>query len=371
MGLVVIRYGEIGLKGKNQPFFIKRLRRNLRDCLKKHGLSGEVRSVGKRIYVYTDQVEEATEKLRDVFGVVSLSPAREVQPDIEAIKEEALRMARQAGLNPETSFHIAARRSYKGFPLTSPEINREVGAAVQEATGARVDLSEAADVVIGIEVHRDHVLVFGQTVPGWGGLPLGTQGRAVALISGGIDSPVAAWLIMKRGCGIIPVHFRQSEVEAAKALDNCHQVLGRYAYGWQIEPIVLDHAEVFGPTYEKLLRIGEERWTCLFCKRTLLKKAQEIAYQHRASALVTGDSLGQVASQTLENLRIVSHGLELPVLRPLIGMDKIEVMALARRIGTYEVSTREAQGCPFMPTNPLTRASMDKFREIMARLEAL
>ncbi len=370
MGLIVIRYGEIGLKGNNRWYFVKRLRKNIRDCLRKNDLTGEVRSVGQRVYVQTEDVERAAEKLRDVFGVVSLSPAQEVAADIEAIKDEALRVAQRVGLDEKRSFRMDSRRADKTFPLISPEINRLVGAHVQQATGAQVDLSDEADLTIGVEVRRDHALVYGQTVAGHGGLPLGTEGRAVALMSGGIDSPVAAWLIMKRGCGVIPIHFRQSEEELAKFMDNC-QVLSRYAYGWDMRPIVLDHQEVFGETYEKLRRIGAERWACIFCKRALLQKASQIADQHKAKALVTGDSLGQVASQTLDNLEVISYGIEKPILRPLIGLDKTEITALARRIGTFEVSTREARSCPYLPPDPLTKASLPKLKAIMEKMEEI
>jgi len=370
VSLILIRYGEIGLKGKNRNFFVKRLRRNLRDCLKKNGLTGTVNSEGQRVYVETSTAEEAVAHLQRVFGVVSLSPVIQVSAGIEDIKDAALRLAREVGLNPAMSFHTAARRADKRFSLTSPEINRVVGGHVQAATGARVDLSAAADLEIGIEVRQGYALVFGRSVPGPGGLPLGTQGRAMALLSGGIDSPVAAWLMMRRGCGVIPVHFASSEVETAKAIDNC-TVLSRYAYGWDIKPIVLDHAEIVGPIVEKLQHVGEARWTCIFCKRALLRKASELADLHKAQAIIMGDSLGQVASQTLENLAAITYGLDKPVLRPLIGMDKTEIVDLARRIGTFEVSTRQSQGCPFLPPNPLTRAHLPRLREIIAELERL
>jgi thiamine biosynthesis protein ThiI len=277
-------------------------------------------------------------------------------------------MAEGAGLDERRSFRMNSRRADKSFPFISPEINRLVGAHVQQATGARVDLSDEADLTIGVEVRRDHALVYGQTVAGHGGLPLGTQGRAVALMSGGIDSPVAAWLIMKRGCVVIPLHFRWSEVELAKFMDNC-EVLSRYAYGWNLHPVVLDHEEVFGETYEKLRRVGAERWACIFCKRALLQKACQIADEHRAKALVTGDSLGQVASQTLDNLEVLSYGIEKPILRPLIGLDKAEITALARRIGTFEVSTREAGACPYLPPDPLTKASLPKLKAVLEKME--
>ncbi len=196
MGLILLRYGELALKGKNRITFVRQLRRNLRDCLKRNGLSGEVTSAGQRIYVRTDQVTEALEPLSRVFGLVSLSPVFEVARNIEAISQEAVRLAAEAGVRPGVSFRVQARRADKTFPYTSPEINRLAGEAVYGATRGDVDLSKGADVTIGVEVRLEGALVYGNTVPAPGGLPLGVEGRAVALISGGIDSPVAAWMMM-------------------------------------------------------------------------------------------------------------------------------------------------------------------------------
>jgi len=243
-----------------------------------------------------------------------------------------------------------------------------VGQSIREASGSRVDLSEAADLTIDIEVRPEGTFVYGGTIAGPGGLPLGIGGRAVALISGGIDSPVAAWLMMKRGCSIIPLHFRQSEVEASKALDNC-RILESYAYGQEIRPIVLEHEQVFGDTFRKLHHIGAERWICVFCKRTLLLRAAEIAQEHGARAIITGESLGQVASQTLANMEAISYRVPKPILRPLIGLDKVEIAALARRIGTFAISTRDSAPCPYLPQYPLTKAEMGEFLRVLTELE--
>ena len=369
MGLILLRYGELALKGLNRPFFTRRLRHNVRACLRDNGIEGQVEVVGSRLFVSTEQVEQAIPALQRVFGLVSLSPVAEAPHDMEAMAEEAVRMAAASGLTPAQSFRIEARRADKSFPYTSPEIGRELGAAVVEATGARVDLSERADLTIGVEVTREKALIFGQVFPAPGGLPQGVEGRVVALMSGGIDSPVAAWMMMKRGCNIIPLHFRHNELEAAKFLDNC-RVLEKWSYGWRIRPLILEQAEVFGPTYQRLRELREERWTCLLCKRTLIAKAAEIAKEYHAKAVVTGESLGQVASQTLDNLAVISYRMPLPILRPLIGLDKVEVMDLARRIGTYEVSTRDALGCTYVPRHPLTKASIESLDQLLRELEA-
>ena len=368
MGLILLRYGEIALKGRNRGVFVRQLRHNIRAALKAHGVRAEVRSVGSRVYARTDDVEAALEPLSRVFGLVSLSPVAEVPREMGAIAEECVRQARAAGVGPNRSFRVRARRSDKTFPHISPEIDRIAGEAVIAATDGRVDLSNNADVTIGVEVGQDAALVYGRVIAAPGGLPVGTEGRVVALLSGGIDSPVAAWMMMKRGCSIIPLHFATNDEETAKVMDNV-TVLSRYSYGWQLKPVIRSHAEAVGPIAERLREIGEERWTCLFCKRALLQAAVSVAYEYDAHGIVMGDALGQVASQTLPNMEVISHGIEKPILRPLIGLDKSEIVDLARRIGTFETSTRSQAPCAFLPPNPITRASVDRLLDVARRLD--
>jgi thiamine biosynthesis protein ThiI len=368
MGLVLIRYGEIALKGQNRTFFFRKLRRNVRMCLKAKDIPGQVWQEGQRIYLETDQVEAAVEATQRVFGIVSLSPVRAVPAELDAIAKEGVAVAQRAALGPTRTFRVRARRSDKSFPHISPEIERRVGEAIVMDTGARPDLSKNADVEIGVEVQRERALIFGETIPGPGGLPLGSQGRVVALLSSGIDSPVAAWLMMKRGCGVIPVHFAVNQAQAEQ-VEAIVAALNQYAYGWHLRPIVFSQEEVLKPTLARLRALRRERWTCLFCKRSLLAKAVEVADEMDASALVTGDSLGQVASQTLANLEVISYGIRKPILRPLIGMDKTEIVAVARRIGTYEPSTVESHACPFLPDRPLTQGSVAKLRELLDQME--
>jgi len=369
MGLILLRYGEIGLKGQNRAYFMRKLRRNVRRCLKANNLSGEVWQEGQRIYLRTDQVPEALEAVRRVFGLVSLSPVEEVSADMEAIGKQAVETARQAGVGPGTTFRVRARRADKSFPLISPEIERQVGQKIASATDAGVALKNS-DVEIGIEVQPGRALIFGRVIPGMGGLPLGTQGRVVVLLSSGIDSPVAAWLMMKRGCSVIPLHFSVSPAQTAQ-VEAIVEVLNRYAYGWALRPIIFSHQKVLAPTLARLRELGQERWTCLFCKRVMLEKAAEIAAEVGASALVTGDSLGQVASQTLSNLEVISYGISKPIMRPLIGLDKTEIMDLARRIGTYEASIQHSHTCPFLPSKPLTQSSVEKLRQLLAQMSEM
>lgn len=369
MGLILLRYGELALKGRNRTDFTRQLRRNVRACLRANAIAGEVTQIEQRIYVRTEQVEEALAPLSRVFGLTSLSPVGETPQDVDALIAEIVYQARLAGVGPDVSFRVRARRTDKSFPLISPEINRLGAEAVYRALGCKIDLSDNAMVTVGVEVATAGVMVYGRVLPAPGGLPVGVSGRVVALISGGIDSPVAAWMMMKRGCSVIPVHFSQNEVETRKALANL-EVLAGYSYGWQLRPTVLSYAEVVAPRVRGACVLGEERWACVMCKRTMLLKACAVADELNAHAVVLGDSLGQVASQTLANMEVISHGIPKPILRPLIGLDKAEITALARRIGTFDISTQESAACPYLPAHPLTQGKVDKLLEITQALDA-
>jgi thiamine biosynthesis protein ThiI len=370
VGLLLIRYGEIGLKGRNRTYFLGKLRHNLRVCLRAHAIAGSVWQEGQRIYLETEQVDAALEAVCRVFGVVSASPVLRVPATMEEITQKAVELGLQAGLDSLRSFRVRARRADKSFFPISPEIGRLVGEAVIEATGARVVLSQDPDLEIGIEVRPGHALLFGQTTPGPGGMPLASQGRVVALVSTGIDSPVATWLMMKRGCAVTPIHFCTSEAQA----DQFRAILGvleRYSYGWAMKPVIVSHEEVLGPSLSPLKELRAQRWTCLVCKHAMLSKAAEIATQTGASAIITGDSLGQVASQTLTNIEAISSGISKPILRPLIGLDKTEIMAIARRIGTYEASIRDAYPCPYLPSNPVTHSRMATLETLFAEIQRM
>lgn len=369
-GLILCRYGEIGLKGQNFPRFVRQLRGNAARALRNAGVAAEVTRFERRIYAEVEDTERALAALTHVFGFVSFSPAVRVPADLEAIKERALAGALASGLTGQRTFRVQARRADKSFPLTSLEINREVGAHIVEATGARVVLSDEADFTVGIEMHHDHALLFARIVPGPGGMPVPLSGPVVALISVGLDSPVAAWMMMKRGCGVIPLHFAQSAEGEGRFRALC-DVLQRWSHGWKMKPVVIPHADVMADTVERLREARGERWACLFCKRAMVHAAIDVARQRGAHGVVLGDSLGQVASQTLENMRIISAGAELPIYRPLIGLDKVEIMAMARRVGTYDISAQHTSACPYLPEKPVTMGSFEKYQELVERMQQL
>lgn len=366
--LVVARYGEIALKGRNQPRFLRQLRRNMREALRRREVEAEVVTEGRRLHVLTPDPQAAVEALRRVFGLTSMSPAVRVEPDIEAIKQAALEGVKRSGLGPQGSVRVQARRSFKGFPLTSPEINRAVGECIVDETGASVDLSDTADHTVGVEVHQDHALVFAHVVPGAGGLPVPLSGRVVVLMSAGLDSPVAAWMMMKRGCAVIPLHFSGADEMAERFYALCDR-LQEWSQGWRLRPVLRSHREALAAITDRLASLREDRWNCLFCKRAMLAEAGKVAADLGAQGIVLGDSLGQVASQTLENMRVISAGTQLPIFRPLIGLDKVEIMAVARTIGTYEISAQGQPPCPFLPPRPLTQASFGKFLALRPEVE--
>ncbi len=368
VGLVVARYGEIALKGRNQPVFLRQLRRNMREALRRASVDAEVVAEGRRLHVTTRDTGASLEALGRVFGLTSMSPAVRVPLDIAAIQEAALAGVSNSGLGPNKSVRVRAHRSFKGFPYTSPEINRVVGEYIVEATDAAVDLSDGADFTVGVEIHQDHALVFAETVPGPGGLPVPLSGRVVVLMSAGLDSPVAAWMMMKRGCAVIPLHFSGSDEMVQRFKAIC-EVLQGWSQGWLLRPVLRSHQESLSAVSDLLAEQREDRWNCLFCKRAMVAEAERAAVELGAQAIVLGDSLGQVASQTLENMRVISAGTSLPIFRPLIGLDKVEIMGLARRIGTYDLSAHGQPPCRFLPSRPLTQASYDKFLALQPVIE--
>jgi thiamine biosynthesis protein ThiI len=367
MGLVLVRYGEIALKGRNRPAFLRRLRRNIRASLAASGLASEVVTAGRRAYVRTADPRAALEPLSRVFGVVSASPVTSVPPALSTIIAEVLLQAADACLGPERTFRVMVRRVDKSFPLLSPDVARQAGAAVVERYGATADLSKEAEVTIGIEITRDSALVFSNTTRGPGGVPVAIEGRVVALLSGGIDSYIAAWMMMRRGCAVIPLHFSIADAQTDFMLEQVAQ-LQRYSHGWYLRPAIMDYRETIAPLLQRLCGLRAQRWTCLVCKHAMLAQAVALAQERGAHAIVVGDSLGQVASQTLRNIEAISYGISLPVYRPLIGMDKGEITALAERIGAPSPGAHMAVSCPYLPENPVTRAPLQSFVSLMERL---
>lgn len=347
--VVLVRYGEITLKDSwTRQNWERILASNIAFSLHRAGVEHKVIRGEGRIFVHTPDVR-ASEIAARVFGVVSTSPARTVASDLEEMSRLAVEIALQS---KPASFAIRPRRT--GVSISSEQIGRVVGEAVRQASGASVDLNKPEREIF-VEARRDKTYVFTEVVKGVGGLPLGSQGKVLVLISGGIDSPVAAWMMMKRGCPVTLLHFdSRPYADAINQSIRCAEVLSEWTSGRKIDFITI-------PIQKGIEKIQAHypRATCVLCRRLMYRIAAEVMEKEEALGIVTGYSMGQVASQTTENILAEQAAIGVPIFHPLIAMDKSEIIDLARKIGTYEV-TEETKSCTAVPNKPMTRAKKDE-----------
>ncbi|WP_202320686.1 tRNA uracil 4-sulfurtransferase ThiI [Archaeoglobus neptunius] len=344
--VVVVHYGEIATKGKNREFFERKLINAI-----KRATGRKVRRKFGRIEVeYADSIAE---RLKKIPGIKYFGVGVKTGTDIEEIKKAAIR-----SLPDEfNSFKVETSRSNKNFPLNSIEINREVGAYIVERTGKGVNLRNP-DVTVWIEVCDREVYVYTRKISGVGGLPVGVAGRVVSLVSGGIDSPVASFMAMKRGCEIVAVHFFNRTMHSPKVREKIKILAEKLAeYQGEVRLYMV-------PFYEIQLEIIKNvpaRLRMIVYRRSMMRMANMIAEMEGCKAVITGDNLSQVASQTLDNLNVIYSASKLAVLPPLIGMDKEEIIEIARKIGTYDISILPYDDCcSFMiARHPETRANLE------------
>jgi thiamine biosynthesis protein ThiI len=364
MNSIVVHYKELALKGRNRPWFVQMLTRNLRTALAGLGVAG-IRSIMGRIEIELGprtSLVEVRERLGRVFGIANFSYAGRGPQQFGPLAAAVLDAL---GDRQAETFRVTARRSDKRFPFTSPQIEREVGGLVKEAKGWKVDLANPA-LTIHIEMLQNEAFYYFGKEPGAGGLPTGTGGRVACLLSGGIDSPVAAYRMMRRGCTVLLIHFHsypilsrtsQEKVREIAALLTRHQLRSRLA----LVP--------FGELQQQVLLAVPPELRVVFYRRLMFRIAERLARAWRARALVTGEVIGQVASQTLENLTTIAAATTMEVLRPLVGMDKDEITGEAARIGTLPISNIPDQDCCqlFTPKHPSTHVGIDQ----IARAEQL
>jgi tRNA uracil 4-sulfurtransferase len=369
--VILCRFGELFLKSGNRRAFERVLADNVRTALADLPRA-RVEPTHGRVLVRlpADDAAEAAQRLTRVFGLVSLSVARQVEakPDLEAITAMAVDEARGiVARDRPASFKIESRRADKRFPKSSLDIDRHVGAAVQVATGLPVDVHTPA-LRIGVEVGTDVAYVFAGRHEAPGGLPVGVSGRALLLLSGGIDSPVAGWLAAKRGLALDAVYFHSPPYIGEKSRDKV-VALGRQLARWQALQSVT--VVPFTDVQKRLRDAGPAELAVVLYRRMMMRIADQIADRLEAGALVTGENLGQVASQTIENLTAIEAAARRVVLRPLVTYDKVETTALARRIGTYETSILPYEDCCslFVPTHPATRARAQDAERVEEKLD--
>lgn len=353
---VIAHYQEIALKGKNRPWFLHRLVRNIRAALADLDVT-RVQTPMSRIEIELGrdaEWDEVRDRLSRVFGLANFSMAGRAPLDLDALAEAILRDLPEQDV---PSFRIAARRADKRFPIPSPQIERALGAAVVRARGWRVDLSRPS-LVIGVELLGTEAFYHFGKLPGPGGLPTGTGGRVVVLLSGGIDSPVAAWRMMKRGCTATLVHFHSYPFLSRTSQDKARDLAERLTR-YQLRSRL--YLVPFGELQRQVTLAVPGPMRVVVYRRLMLRIAERIAKRTRAQALVTGDVIGQVASQTLDNIAVIEAAATMPVFRPLIGMDKEEITAEAIRLGTYPISIVPDEDCCtlFTPRHPVTRARLD------------
>ncbi len=365
--LLLIRYGEIALKGKNRPFFERKLLQNIRTALK--GLEPfklDFRRGRYYVRIARENLHAAQKRLCCIFGIVSISTVFEADLDLEDISRKSLELIKQH-CRPGMSFKVETKRPNKRFPYTSPQINTEVGAFImQSGLDLSVDVHKP-ELLLTIEVRDEGAYIYTSRLRGPGGLPVGVSGRGLLLLSGGIDSPVAGWMALKRGIELEAIHFHSppftGEAALNKVVDLC-QLLAEY--GGRVRLHLVHFTDI-----QKEIRLrSPEEMAITIMRRYMMKIAERTAHRMKARVLYTGESLGQVSSQTLDNIAVIDNAVSLPVLRPLIGLDKDEITAIARKINSYDISTRPHEDCCtlFVPQHPSTRPSLERVQAAEEKL---
>lgn len=361
--VLIIRYGEISLKGLNRPYFENTLLKNIKKAIKAIGKLRVYKAHG-RIYIDLEDYyeEEIIEAVTKVFGIVSVSVAYIFEADMDSICEVALQHAKECiEVDEIKTFKVESKRGNKKFPVKSPEISRIVGGYIlKNADTLEVDVHNP-DVIINVEV-RDKAYIYSRKIPAFGGMPYRTGGKAMLLLSGGIDSPVAGWLVAKRGVEIEAIHYHSYPFTSDRAKEKVIElarILARYCGRIRLHSVNL--LDIQKSINEKC---RAEEMTIL-SRRFMMAIAERVALNRKCKALVTGESIGQVASQTLESISVTNSTVNMPVFRPLIAMDKTEIVNISQKIDTYETSILPFEDCctVFLPDRPVTKPRLEKILE--------
>lgn len=369
--IFIVRCGEVALKGMNKPYFERMLAERIRKNLSEFE-GTEVQRHEGLIYVRADKKFEKEKLIRQisrVFGVASISPAVEAESDLDAIGEEAVKYMKELietkGIK---TFKVEAKRADKNFPVKSPDIARIIGAKVLIGCKVlKVDVHNP-DVHLFVDLRHDKSYIYQQKIAGFGGLPLGTNGKGMVLLSGGIDSPVAAWMMAKRGMLIEAVHFHSypyTSQRAQEKVEELARIVASYCGNFKMHVINLL------PVQEQIVQHCPEEETTILVRRFMMRIAEKIAEKNKAMMLITGENLGQVASQTAEALVVTDASVSMPVMRPLIAMDKVDIMEKAEEIGTFETSILPYEDCctVFLPKHPTTKPKFERIEASESRLD--
>ena len=369
--IVLLKYGEIVLKGLNRPMFEQKLMNNLSRALAPLG-KFNIKKSQSMIYVEPDQddidMDEAIDRMSKVFGIVNICPAVSCEKDMDSIAKTTIECLKEMDTEGK-SFKVEAKREDKQFPLNSPQICQEMGGRIlKNVPGLHVDVHNP-DILVQIEV-RKKAYVFTKKFSGAGGMPVGTNGKAALLLSGGIDSPVAGWMISKRGVGLDAVHFHSHPYTSDRAKEKVIELAKLLTpYTGRIYLNIVPFTEIQLEIIDKC----PKNYLTLIMRRIMMRIAEKIAEKNGARALITGESIGQVASQTMESLAVTDNAVSMPVFRPCIGMDKEEIIRISKKIDTYETSILPYEDCCtiFVPKHPKTRPEVAEVVEAEKLLENL
>lgn len=371
--ILIVRCGEVALKGMNKPYFERMLAERIHKRLKAAGYGkASVKRHEGLIFVRFDREWDTLQlagEISKVFGVASISPAVESESNMYAIGIEAVSfMEKLCEERCVRTFKVEAKRADKQFPIKSPDIARQIGGYVLKGLKVlKVDVHNP-DVRLFVDVRHDKSYIYADKIAGFGGLPLGTNGKGLVLLSGGIDSPVAAWMMAKRGMMIEAVHFHSypyTSPRAQEKVEDLAKIVASYCGSFKM------HVINILPIQEQIVKNCPEAETTIHVRRFMMRIAEKIAERNSAMMLITGENLGQVASQTAEALVVTDNCVKLPVMRPLIAMDKIDIIAKAQEIGTFETSIEPYEDCctVFLPKHPTTKPQLDKIEISDSKLD--
>jgi len=354
---ILFHYDEIGLKGGNRSYFENKLKQNIKAAIPKGSFTSlrtvQGRLVGKLSERGQKHISGILSNMENIFGLAYCAPASRCPQNTFAICDQAFALLKEEEFS---TFRITARRSGSDIPFSTQKMNEDVGAFIVDKLKKKVKLKNP-DLACFIDMFHKHAYLYTEKTSGPGGLPVGVSGKAMCMLSGGIDSPLAAFYAMKRGARISLVHFHSIPYTNSASVDKVREiteVLGKYQKGIQLYTVPL------GPIQKRIRTETDEKFRVLLYRRFMIRIAEALAKKEKAKAVYTGEVLGQVASQTLENMAVVEAAASLPMLRPLIGLDKREIVDRTKRIGTFEISIQPDQDCCslFVPKHPATKARL-------------
>ena len=360
---IMVRFGELSTKGKNKQDFIKVLAKNIRAALS--DFKGvEIITRFDHIYVKLNDNDplRVIEVLQDISGIQGLSLVLKTDKDIENLKKVCLELVKQ---EEGKTFKVHSKRADKTYPVISDQINREIAKVVLQNTNLKVDVHNP-DILVSIEIRNEGAYVFTHTYKGAGGYPLGVGGKIMHMLSGGIDSPVAAFLLMKRGITIECIHFASPPYTNVGVIEKLKDLLGKLN---KYQPEIRLNIIPFTKLQEEIYKQSDESYAITLMRRMMFRLADRLAKRRRCLAISSGESVGQVASQTLDSMNVINDVTNMPVLRPVVCYDKTEIIDLSKKIDTYDISIRPFEDCCtiFAPKNPKTRPSMEKVLEYEAK----